>query len=234
MNDWVFCMLIQELLGDSYGGDFNIGELRIDDTPPEARRRIYMRFINFVCVARSGVELLERPQMQPETATPSVFIATQSSDIVQDSLQPSLPETPQQEAASLSSSKLDLPRGQASKLPVSEHHSSSHILIQFHRNVHQLASSQRLPSISEVVPSTGPVAGGIGIAVLGSHFSQSTRCFFGSQEAATTWLDEGTLICALPQSREPGPVTVTVRVRGAAIDDNGDADQPHFIYQGGS
>jgi len=234
MTGWGFCMLIQELLGDSYRGDFNIGELQVNGIPPEARRRIYMRFINFVCVARSGVELgssrsisqklipargnegphlLERPQMQPETATPSVFIATQSSDTVQDSLQPSFPETPQQEAASLSSSESGLPREQASKLP--------------------LASSQRLPSISEVVPSTGPMAGGIRIAVLGSHFSQSTRCFFGSQEAATTWHDEGTLVCALPQSGEPGPVIVTVRVRGAAINDNGDADLPRFIYQGG-
>lgn len=53
------------------------------------------------------------------------------------------------------------------------------------------------------------MTGGIEVVILGSHFLPSDRCFFGSEEATTTWKGES-LICVSPPGRKPGPVLVTI------------------------
>ena len=94
----------------------------------------------------------------------------------------------------------------------------------------QAPSVPHPPSISRVIPNTGPVAGGIEVALLGSHFLSSSKSFFGSEEVPASWQGEGSLTCILPPARKSGPVLVTVSAR----DENPslDSDKPLlFTYQ---
>jgi len=68
------------------------------------------------------------------------------------------------------------------------------------------------PIIVKVHPNTWPVAGVDKVAVLGSNFPQSSRCFFGSEEAEIMQREEGWLWCIPPQSMEPGSVDVIIQV----------------------
>lgn len=96
------------------------------------------------------------------------------------------------------------------------------------RHVSQSAPS---PSISRVIPDIGPTAGGSEIAVLGSHFPQSSRCFFGLEEAATTWRGVDCLMCILPPSKKPGIVPVTIKMDSSTIYDNTSPSGNLFTYQ---
>jgi len=86
-------------------------------------------------------------------------------------------------------------------------------------------------TISRVIPNVGPLAGGTQVAVLGSHFPRSSRCLFGSEEAAITWLGESSLMCISPLGRKPGPVSLTVGVGRGDLDIDDDAGPPFFTYQ---
>lgn len=66
--------------------------------------------------------------------------------------------------------------------------------------------------IVKVHPNIWPVAGVDKVAVLGSNFPQSSRCFFGSEEAEIMQREEGWLWCIPPQSMGPGSVDVIIRV----------------------
>ncbi|KAJ3040499.1 SPT3 Dosage dependent suppressor of Ty-induced promoter mutations-like protein [Rhizophlyctis rosea] len=67
------------------------------------------------------------------------------------------------------------------------------------------------PTITRVIPSEGPVAGGIEVTVLGSNFhDQLVVCFGGVTAVPTHFWSETTLVCMLPPSLIAGPVEVRV------------------------
>jgi hypothetical protein len=94
----------------------------------------------------------------------------------------------------------------------------------------QPTSSLENPTISRVIPNTGPVTGGIEIALIGSHFLPSSRCIFGSEAVSVTWQGEDSLVCILPPARKPGLVPVTVSAGGPNTDCNDDTSLL-FTYQ---
>ena len=79
--------------------------------------------------------------------------------------------------------------------------------------------------IERLIPTEGPVAGGIEVTVLGTGFHSGLRCLFGNTEAPKTQLwGDATLIATLPPAlvrnsyvdnsnfiKCAGPVTVTLR-----------------------
>ena len=97
--------------------------------------------------------------------------------------------------------------------------------------LHQPMSTSPVVSISRVIPNAGSLVGGTRVAVLGSHFPPSSRCFFGSEEATITWRGESSLTCTSPPGRNLGPVSLTVGV-GSGTSGMDDAAEPSlFTYQ---
>jgi len=92
-------------------------------------------------------------------------------------------------------------------------------------------STSQAVSISRVIPNGGSLAGGTRVAVLGSHFPPSSRCFFGSEEATITWRGESSLKCTSPPGRKLGPVSLTVRVGSGTFDMGDAAGSSFFTYQ---
>ncbi|OLL24835.1 Protein SPT23 [Neolecta irregularis DAH-3] len=80
------------------------------------------------------------------------------------------------------------------------------------------------PRIVKVIPSEGPVTGGIEVTVLGERFHPGCLVIFGGRIATTDFFSETTLTCILPPSAIPGPVLVQLK--------NYDSVQPgSFIYR---
>ncbi|EST09099.1 Ankyrin repeat-containing domain protein [Kalmanozyma brasiliensis GHG001] len=75
-----------------------------------------------------------------------------------------------------------------------------------------------LPKISKLIPGEGPTSGGIEVTVLGENFTEGVTCVFGDVPAANTkvWASN-TLVCLLPPSSSPGPVVVSVKTPGMAV-----------------
>lgn len=73
-------------------------------------------------------------------------------------------------------------------------------------------SPQQLhPKIDRLIPAQGPMHGGIEITLLGSNFrpEMNVHALFGNSLAAETqFWSNNVLICKLPPSQRPGPVTV--------------------------
>ena len=65
-------------------------------------------------------------------------------------------------------------------------------------------------TITTVIPSMGPVAGGIDIALPGTGFTPNTQIMFGDRPAETVFHSDGFVQCKLPPHPVPGPVEVTV------------------------
>ncbi|KAI9592982.1 hypothetical protein BDF19DRAFT_424941 [Syncephalis fuscata] len=90
-------------------------------------------------------------------------------------------------------------------------------------------TSELPPRIDRVVPSEGPMHGGLEITVLGAHFYPGVTLMFGSMAALPThFWSSSTLVCLLPPSPVPGPVPVTLKespgMEGVAL----------FTYTGGT
>ena len=67
------------------------------------------------------------------------------------------------------------------------------------------------PKIDRLIPAQGPMHGGIEITILGSNFrpDMNVHALFGNSLAAETlFWSNNVLICKLPPSQRPGPVTV--------------------------
>jgi len=78
-------------------------------------------------------------------------------------------------------------------------------------NPPQAPEPQPQPQIQVVIPSSGPLSGGIEVTVLGTNFDPSHICVFGEVAATTTWWNSGALRCIVPPSAVPGPVVITVQ-----------------------
>lgn len=99
--------------------------------------------------------------------------------------------------------------------------------------LHQPMSTSPVVIISRVIPNAGSLVGGTRVAVLGSHFPPSSRCFFGSEEATIMWRGESSLTCTSPPGRKLGPVSLTVGAgSGSGTFGMDDAAEPSlFTYQ---
>src|SRR5258708_4757114 len=67
------------------------------------------------------------------------------------------------------------------------------------------------PKIDRLIPAQGPMHGGIEITLLGSNFrpDMNVHALFGNSLATETqFWSNNVLICKLPPSQRPGPVTV--------------------------
>ncbi|KAG9010186.1 SPT3 Dosage dependent suppressor of Ty-induced promoter mutations-like protein [Tulasnella sp. JGI-2019a] len=65
------------------------------------------------------------------------------------------------------------------------------------------------PMIHRLIPSSGPMHGGIEVTILGANFRPSHECVFGDTLATSTQMwSENTIVCILPPSPSPGPVVV--------------------------
>lgn len=66
-------------------------------------------------------------------------------------------------------------------------------------------------ALRKILPSDGPVTGGIEVTCLGSGFTRNLEVMFGDHAATTTtWWSESTLVCLLPPAVMPGPVPVRI------------------------
>ena len=70
--------------------------------------------------------------------------------------------------------------------------------------------TQAPPLIHKLSPAEGPVTGNIEISIYGSGFYPGLDVMFGHNPAiSTTFWGDKALLCVLPPSPQPGPVTVT-------------------------
>ncbi|KAI7884183.1 hypothetical protein K492DRAFT_234909 [Lichtheimia hyalospora FSU 10163] len=83
------------------------------------------------------------------------------------------------------------------------------------------------PQVDRLVPSQGPIYGGVEVTVLGSGFYQGLTCFFGDHEAETIYWNPNTLVCVLPPNTQPGPVVVTFKSHSLVLEGQ---DVPLFTY----
>ncbi|CDH49582.1 related to spt23-suppressor of tyretrotransposon [Lichtheimia corymbifera JMRC:FSU:9682] len=83
------------------------------------------------------------------------------------------------------------------------------------------------PQVDRLVPSQGPIYGGVEVTVLGSGFYQGLTCFFGEHEAETIYWNPNTLVCVLPPNAHPGPVVVTFKSHSLVLEGH---DVPLFTY----
>lgn len=72
------------------------------------------------------------------------------------------------------------------------------------------ATNSTLPSIQRVIPSQGPLRGGVEVTLLGSNFRQGLTVKFGINKALSThcWSDT-TIVTYLPPASQPGQVIVS-------------------------
>lgn len=83
------------------------------------------------------------------------------------------------------------------------------------------------PQVDRLVPSQGPIYGGVEVTILGSGFYQGLTCFFGEHEAETIYWNPNTLVCVLPPNAHPGPVVVTFKSHSLVLEGH---DVPLFTY----
>lgn len=91
-------------------------------------------------------------------------------------------------------------------------HSMSDFTLQQQQQLQQLnLQMSNNPSIQRVIPSKGPISGGIEVTLLGARFKQGLIVKFGNNIALSTqcW-SETTILTYLPPAMSPGQVFVTL------------------------
>jgi len=78
------------------------------------------------------------------------------------------------------------------------------------------ASPPPKPTIASLNPTTGPVAGGGSVKILGSGFVGTLAVTFGSASAKFSVDSDGQISADLPASTAPGAVSVTVKTKAGS------------------
>ncbi|KAK7204000.1 hypothetical protein BZA70DRAFT_258964 [Myxozyma melibiosi] len=69
-----------------------------------------------------------------------------------------------------------------------------------------------VPSLQRLIPTEGPIRGGIEVTMLGSGFRQGLTVMFGEQPAVKTHIwNESTIVAILPPAATSGPVVVRLK-----------------------
>jgi len=85
-----------------------------------------------------------------------------------------------------------------------------------------------LPTVARVVPSEGPVRGGIEVTILGRDFVNGLTVMFGEIPATdTSYFSDTTLLCRLPPTSNPGGVIVSLKNIDAT---SRVGNTPYFTY----
>lgn len=71
------------------------------------------------------------------------------------------------------------------------------------------SSAAVVPQVDRLIPTEGPVYGGMDVTLLGSGFYRGLTCLFGERPAMTTFYNANTLVCVLPPATHTGPVAVS-------------------------
>ncbi|KAG2179496.1 hypothetical protein INT44_006342 [Umbelopsis vinacea] len=80
-------------------------------------------------------------------------------------------------------------------------------------------SPTSVPQLNRLIPSEGPLYGGIEVTVLGSGFYEGLVCLFGETPALPThcW-SQNTLVCILPPATTAGTVVVSFKEHPLVVD----------------
>lgn len=74
------------------------------------------------------------------------------------------------------------------------------------------STSTETPSLQRLIPTEGPIRGGIEVTILGNAFRQGLTVMFGDQPAVKTHIwNESTIVAVLPPAATSGPVVVRLR-----------------------
>ncbi|KAJ8104261.1 hypothetical protein POJ06DRAFT_244066 [Lipomyces tetrasporus] len=77
------------------------------------------------------------------------------------------------------------------------------------------------PALQRLIPTEGPIRGGIEVTLLGTSFHQGLTVMFGDQPAVKTHIwNESTIVAILPPAATPGPVVVRLRSISEISSDN--------------
>lgn len=78
------------------------------------------------------------------------------------------------------------------------------------QQLQQIVQSEHQPAIQKIIPSQGPIRGGIEVTLLGFNFRPGLTVKFGSKNAlATHCWSESTIVTYLPPAAQPGQVLVS-------------------------
>ncbi|KAK9366706.1 hypothetical protein V1509DRAFT_628852 [Lipomyces kononenkoae] len=77
------------------------------------------------------------------------------------------------------------------------------------------------PVLQRLIPTEGPIRGGIEVTLLGTSFHQGLTVMFGDQPAVKTHIwNDSTIVAILPPAATPGPVVVRLRSISEISSDN--------------
>ncbi|KAK9478233.1 hypothetical protein V1514DRAFT_76981 [Lipomyces japonicus] len=77
------------------------------------------------------------------------------------------------------------------------------------------------PGLQRLIPTEGPIRGGIEVTILGTNFNQGLTVMFGDQPAIKTHIwSESTIVAILPPAVTAGPVVVRLRSISEISNDN--------------
>ncbi|KAK9482385.1 hypothetical protein V1527DRAFT_476551 [Lipomyces starkeyi] len=77
------------------------------------------------------------------------------------------------------------------------------------------------PALQRLIPTEGPIRGGIEVTLLGTSFHQGLTVMFGDQPAVKTHIwNDSTIVAILPPAATPGPVVVRLRSISEISSDN--------------
>ncbi|KAH3685742.1 hypothetical protein WICPIJ_003291 [Wickerhamomyces pijperi] len=95
----------------------------------------------------------------------------------------------------------------------------------------QQQNNSNIPIIQRVIPSQGPLRGGIEVTLLGCNFKQGLQVSFGMNKALSTncWSDS-TMVTYLPPATQPGQVLVTVEDPENPVNDVNAKGNAIFTY----
>lgn len=88
-----------------------------------------------------------------------------------------------------------------------------------------------IPQVDRLIPTEGPVYGGMDVTLLGSGFYRGLTCLFGERPATTTFWNANTLVCVLPPATHTGPVVVSFQEHPLVVEGQ---DVPIFTYRDAS
>ena len=93
--------------------------------------------------------------------------------------------------------------------------------------MHDLATTEPVPTVSGVSPASGPATGGTKVTITGSTFEGATSVHFGTKAATSFTVESPETISAVAPAGTPGTVDVTVTT-AAGTSPTGTADR--FSY----
>jgi hypothetical protein len=181
----------------------------------------------FMSIPHDGENDYELPPQHPLTTTNSsnsyqALLATASEQQQQSTLMQSVPEFRHRLSLQTSLPQITTNSTLRRRKTVNTYSSGGSGLlsaIQRQSNFATNTTDTGVPRLNRLIPSEGPLYGGIEVTVLGSGFYQGLVCLFGETPALPThcW-SQNTLVCILPPSTTAGTVVVSFKEHPLVVD----------------